>query len=538
MVKATSRRTTIARQRQKLLTMAQVPFALLAAIGILALHASYQEVVDSVATVAWASTVVIFSAAVLFIPWERLPRGLIVIVPLFDVVVVAVLKGPVFGPSDAATFLVIFPVLWIGYALPVAVASAASFTAGLAVSAVPWLGGDQFPNSGPDWFSLLALPFMTLGLGSVISFATSRRVESGQEWQTIPDQILATQAEAERTQATLYTFAEAVGAAAVIFDAEGRVLFRNSAAVTLDDLVHTGSTDDRTRFLYREDGVTAVEAHDESIVARLTAANMPKTTYWVGPPDDRRAVSVSSRTISLPGGQPAGTMVIANDVTDLVNAVSARDQFLTLMSHELNTPLTNIIGYAELIDGEDQGVHEEITVIRRNAARLQRLITNLLVVGRGGASITKELTDVSSLLGQTVLAFDSRAASSGLTLSYEAPDSLIADVSPSQLSEILGNVLANAFNATPAGGTICVTLTAEEDALELTVEDDGRGIAEKDLSRLFEAFYRTEAASRLQQQGAGTGLFIAEKYASAHGGAISIRSTLGQGTIVSVTIPR
>ena len=538
MPKATSGPTTIARQRQKLLTMAQVPFALLAAIGILALHASYQEVVDSVATVAWASIVVVFSAAVLYTPWERLPRGLIVIVPLFDVVVVAVLKGPVFGPSDAATFLVIFPVLWIGYALPVAVASAASFTAGLAVSAVPWLGGEQFPNSGPDWFSLLALPFMTLGLGSVISFATSRRVESGQEWQTIPDQILATQAEAERTQATLYAFAEAVEAAAVIFDADGRVLFRNSAAAGLDDLVHTASADDRPGFLFREDGVTAVEAHDALIVARLTAANMPKTTYWVGPPSDRRAVSVSSRTISLPAGQPAGTMVIANDVTDLVTAVSARDEFLTLMSHELNTPLTNIIGYAELIDGEEHGVQEELAVITRNAARLQRLITNLLVVGRGGANITKESTDVSSLLGHTVRAFESRAASSGLTLHYEAPASLIADVSPSQLSEILGNVLANACNATPAGGTISVTLKAEEDALELTVEDDGRGIAEKDLSRLFEAFYRTEAATRLQQQGAGTGLFIAEKYAAAHGGAISIRSTLGQGTIVSVTIPR
>ena len=538
MPKDTSGPTTVARQRQKLLTMAQVPFALLAAIGILALHASYQEVVDSVATVAWASIVVVFSAAVLYTPWERLPRGLIVIVPLFDVVVVAVLKGPVFGPSDAATFLVIFPVLWIGYALPVAVASAASFTAGLAVSAVPWLGGEQFPNSGPDWFSLLALPFMTLGLGSVISFATSRRVESGQEWQTIPDQILATQAEAERTQATLYAFAEAVEAAAVIFDADGRVLFRNSAAAGLDDLVHTASADDRPGFLFREDGVTVVEAHDALIVARLTAANMPKTTYWVGPPSDRRAVSVSSRTISLPAGQPAGTMVIANDVTDLVTAVSARDEFLTLMSHELNTPLTNIIGYAELIDGEEHGVQEEIAVITRNAARLQRLITNLLVVCRGGANITKESTDVSSLLGHTVRAFESRAASSGLTLHYEAPASLLADVSPSQLSEILGNVLANACNATPAGGTISVTLRAEEDALELTVEDDGRGIAEKDLSRLFEAFYRTEAASRLQQQGAGTGLFIAEKYASAHGGAISIRSTLGQGTIVSVTIPR
>jgi len=538
MPKATSGPTTIARQRQKLLTMAQVPFALLAAIGILALHASYQEVVDSVATVAWASIVVVFSAAVLYTPWERLPRGLIVIVPLFDVVVVAVLKGPVFGPSDAATFLVIFPVLWIGYALPVAVASAASFTAGLAVSAVPWLGGEQFPNSGPDWFSLLALPFMTLGLGSVISFATSRRVESGQEWQTIPDQILATQAEAERTQATLYAFAEAVEAAAVIFDADGRVLFRNSAAAGLDDLVHTASADDRPGFLFREDGVTAVEAHDALIVARLTAANMPKTTYWVGPPSDRRAVSVSSRTISLPAGQPAGTMVIANDVTDLVTAVSARDEFLTLMSHELNTPLTNIIGYAELIDGEEHGVQEELAVITRNAARLQRLITNLLVVGRGGANITKESTDVSSLLGHTVRAFESRAASSGLTLHYEAPASLLADVSPSQLSEILGNVLANACNATPAGGTISVTLRAEEGALELTVEDDGRGIAEKDLSRLFEAFYRTEAATRLQQQGAGTGLFIAEKYAAAHGGAMSIRSTLGQGTIVSVTIPR
>ena len=538
MPKDTSGPTTVARQRQKLLTMAQVPFALLAAIGILALHASYQEVVDSVATVAWASIVVVFSAAVLYTPWERLPRGLIVIVPLFDVVVVAVLKGPVFGPSDAATFLVIFPVLWIGYALPVAVASAASFTAGLAVSAVPWLGGEQFPNSGPDWFSLLALPFMTLGLGSVISFATSRRVESGQEWQTIPDQILATQAEAERTQATLYAFAEAVEAAAVIFDADGRVLFRNSAAAGLDDLVHTASADDRPGFLFREDGVTAVEAHDALIVARLTAANMPKTTYWVGPPSDRRAVSVSSRTISLPAGQPAGTMVIANDVTDLVTAVSARDEFLTLMSHELNTPLTNIIGYAELIDGEEHGVQEELAVITRNAARLQRLITNLLVVGRGGANITKESTDVSSLLGHTVRAFESRAASSGLTLHYEAPASLLADVSPSQLSEILGNVLANACNATPAGGTISVTLRAEDDALELTVEDDGRGIAEKDLSRLFEAFYRTEAATRLQQQGAGTGLFIAEKYAAAHGGAISIRSTLGQGTIVSVTIPR
>jgi signal transduction histidine kinase len=223
-----------------------------------------------------------------------------------------------------------------------------------------------------------------------------------------------------------------------------------------------------------------------------------------------------------------------------------RDDFVAAVSHELRTPLTSILGYLELIAEDDTAADRPdqeayLAVVKRNADRLLRLVSDLLLVSEvENRTLTLELheVDLAGLATECVEAAKPAADARQirLTLSNDNPGPLEGD--PIRLAQMMDNLLSNAIKFTPTGGRIHVGTTVLGDEAIFEVSDSGAGISTADQEQLFDPFFRTRAAAAAATQGTGLGLTITKAIVDAHGGSIAIRSAVGIGTTFHVRLPR
>jgi signal transduction histidine kinase len=220
-----------------------------------------------------------------------------------------------------------------------------------------------------------------------------------------------------------------------------------------------------------------------------------------------------------------------------------KDEFVALISHDLRTPLTSILGYLELTL-EDEGlkaVHRGyLDVVDRNAKRLLRLVSDLLFVARleaGQLELQQGELDLAAVARQSVAEAGPRAAASGITLTCETEPVPAMTADKGRIFQLLDNLVSNAIKFTPDGGDVRVSVTPSGDAVRLEVTDTGMGIPSDEQRHLFERFFRSSAASERQIQGTGLGLYIARAIVEAHGGEISFESEPGRGTAFRIEMP-
>ena len=219
-----------------------------------------------------------------------------------------------------------------------------------------------------------------------------------------------------------------------------------------------------------------------------------------------------------------------------------KDEFLTLVSHELRTPLTAIRGYLELLNGLDDAdpaaVRRMVEVIGRNAERLAALIDNLLTTAQlaGGVDLQRADVDVAVLVQRLGRQFRGIAAERGLSCEVHASGPILISADQRLLTQALDHLLFNALKATSPGGL--VRLSAEVGSrVVIEVSDTGVGIDPAEQLRLFDAFYRTEAARIAETQGAGLGLAIVKAIIVAHHGDIEVVSSAGKGSTFRISLP-
>ncbi len=256
---------------------------------------------------------------------------------------------------------------------------------------------------------------------------------------------------------------------------------------------------------------------------------------------DGRTVLVTSQP--LPAGR-GGAVLVLHDITGLKRLEAVRRDFVANVSHELKTPLTVIRGYAETLLAGDapaataQGFLEKVLA---NARRMQQLVDDLLDLSRieSGAWAPKpERVPLRPVAEEVWTTLKSRAEAAGLTLALElgaGADAAWAD--PRALRQVLANVLDNAVRYSPGGGTITVRCSAKGDGLTLEVTDPGLGIPGEHLPRIFERFYRVDAARSRELGGTGLGLAIVKHLVEAHGGTVEAASALGAGTTIRIILP-
>jgi len=230
------------------------------------------------------------------------------------------------------------------------------------------------------------------------------------------------------------------------------------------------------------------------------------------------------------------------------DASRSKSEFLAHMSHELRTPLNAIIGFSETMSLgvfgqiEQPKYREYVANIHDSGKHLLSIINDILDISRiesGKGELSEEIVDVYALIQDCMRMIEGRAVDVGHTLTVETPPvlpGLWAD--KRMLKQILINLLGNAVKFTPDGGEITLyARMTNEDALGLSVRDNGPGIPERDLARVLTPFDRGDAHTRNSAQGSGLGLPLSKMLMEMHGGTLDLKSAVGQGTRVTVAFP-
>jgi two-component system, OmpR family, phosphate regulon sensor histidine kinase PhoR len=249
-----------------------------------------------------------------------------------------------------------------------------------------------------------------------------------------------------------------------------------------------------------------------------------------------RSFAVTAAPVQATGVKSA--VLVLHDITELRRLERVRRDFVANVSHEFKTPLTAIQGFAETLLGgalDDTANRAHfVEIIRDHARRLARLTDDLLKLSRieaGRLELELRPVRVSALVNGCVETARLKAEAKGLRIHVQLPDGLPpVRADGAQLGEVLQNLLDNATQYTPSGGQINVAATSNGDGVTFTVADTGIGIPESDLERIFERFYRVDAARSREAGGTGLGLAITRHIVDAHGGRIWVESAVGQGS--------
>jgi signal transduction histidine kinase len=236
---------------------------------------------------------------------------------------------------------------------------------------------------------------------------------------------------------------------------------------------------------------------------------------------------------------------VANERLKALDA--AKDEFISMASHQLRTPLTAVKGYLSMVlEGDAGDINKnQKDLIKRSFNGTQRmvyLIADLLNVSRlqtGKFVIENKLTNLPEVVSTEVNQLKDTAEARHLTLTYKKPTNfprLMLD--ETKVRQVIMNFLDNAIYYTPVGGKIVTSLEATDKDITYTVTDTGIGVPKEDQHRLFAKFYRTDNARKTRPDGTGLGLFMAKKVITAQGGDIIFRSTEGQGSTFGFTFPR
>jgi signal transduction histidine kinase len=225
----------------------------------------------------------------------------------------------------------------------------------------------------------------------------------------------------------------------------------------------------------------------------------------------------------------------------------AKDEFISMASHQLRTPLTSIKGYLSMVLEGDAGAVPEaqksmLTTAYTSAQRMVYLIADLLNVSRlqtGKFVIEPTDVDLRTVIASELDQLRETIAAKGLMVEYASPaDFPIVPLDETKIRQVVMNFIDNALYYTPSGGVVRVELADKPKSIEFLVVDNGIGVPKADQHKLFAKFYRAGNAQRARPDGTGLGLFMAQKVIVASGGAIIFKSSEGKGSTFGFTFPK
>lgn len=241
---------------------------------------------------------------------------------------------------------------------------------------------------------------------------------------------------------------------------------------------------------------------------------------------------------------PMGVIMMVKNITENVKLDNLRKEFVANVSHELKTPLTSIKGYSETIMNGDLTFQEILRfskVINQEANRMDRLVSDLLQLSRFDykrVTWKKTMFSLDQLAKSVCEKMKYTAEEKRHTLEFNvtiAPPNVYAD--KDSIEQVIMNIISNSIKYTPEGGEIKVYLGVVNESAYIKVIDNGIGIPENDLQRIFERFYRVDKARSRKMGGTGLGLSIVKEIMDGNNGTIDIKSTVNVGTEVIITLP-
>jgi two-component system phosphate regulon sensor histidine kinase PhoR len=276
----------------------------------------------------------------------------------------------------------------------------------------------------------------------------------------------------------------------------------------------------------------------------------PDFVDYLNNPGDRQAVDIPSPAGGetwlscrlIPYG-PDQTLLLIRDVSQRVKIEKVRRDFVANASHELRSPLTVIMGYLDALAEDDRipdSWKQPITVMQGQSLRMRRLVEDLLQLSKleSGQSVPKDrVVDVAAMIAaarKEALALPEHPDT--IEIELQSPANLLGE--ETELQSVVSNLVANAVRYTPPEGEITIRWTVDADGGHLAVRDTGIGIAEEDIPRVTERFYRADGGRARQRGGTGLGLAIVKYALRRHDAELEIQSQLGQGSTFVCHFPR
>jgi len=271
------------------------------------------------------------------------------------------------------------------------------------------------------------------------------------------------------------------------------------------------------------------------------------TLYVEGDLVKRTGEIVSVGITYAPAISSEGTLlsIVANlrDITKFREADELKNTFISIISHELRTPVALIKGYVGTLRREDARwdpavVEDSLAVIEEEADRLTQLIDDLLDASRlqaGVLSLSRSEVALGVLAQRLVDRFTTQSEHHSFEVEFPQQFPLVY-VDEIRITQVLSNLLSNAVNYSPKGGKVTVSGEVREDEVIVCVQDEGRGIALDDVPRIFDLFYRSDDVSQ-NSKGAGLGLYLARAVVSAHGGRIWVDEQTPKGARICFSLP-
>jgi signal transduction histidine kinase len=475
-------------------------------------------------------------AACVAVPWEKLPPGASTVIPVLDCLAVGFTRHAGGANFNVLSLMLVFPVIWLSVGrqrTKVVLAVLATVLSTTVPSAV--LGSE--PGQG----SMIRTIFLPLVMSAI---AVSAHIVSGTlRRQRVAllrkDRSLAeTLTESLDRQRLLDAVLGAVGVGVWVVDRDGNNVLTNHSIRTDPILVRLARANPRTTVLLG-DRATPLES-GMLPVARVTRGDtFTDELLWAGDGKEQRAYSVSAHVIRSQDGVGSGGVITFVDVTALITALAAKDDFVGTVSHELRTPLTSILGYLELVLEEPgvEGIESELRVVHRNATHLLGLVNDLIAVASERVDLSLQEADFAGLLADVVRSTLPQAAARGLELVLETEEPLTARMDPARIRQVLGNLLSNAIKYSPDGGRI--TARAHRTGAELfcSITDPGIGMSLEDQEQAFAKFFRSARSRQTAIPGAGLGLPISKTIIEGHGGTLNLTSAPGAGTTATFVLP-
>jgi two-component system phosphate regulon sensor histidine kinase PhoR len=355
----------------------------------------------------------------------------------------------------------------------------------------------------------------------------------------IRDNINELRSEKEKFDSILRCMVEGL----VVIDPKGKVLLINEQARTMfavtDEQIRDGSFLEISR---------SPAMH--GLLREVLAFDFSKNTYSKRISlEDGRWFRVNAVSLRNGTERPSGSILVLHDITEIQRLETVRSDFVANVSHELRTPLTAIRGYVETLlhnpPSDPQDSKQFLTIIARHSERLSRLTEDLLTLSdleSGARKLTFKPVEAGQLVQRVLEVFWDRAAKKNVGLSYSLPPDLPVILGDyDRLQQLFINLVDNAVKYTSPGGSVTITGrhidSGAHAEVEIAVTDTGAGIAEKDLPRLTERFYRVDKARSRELGGTGLGLAIVKHIVQAHAGELKIESVLNKGTTVRVFLP-
>lgn len=482
-----------------------------------------------------AGVVLVVAAAVasLAVPWSRIPPSWVATVPLTDIVAIGLMRA---SDIPGVGLLWAFPAMWLS-----TLGRVWFLVACVGTTAAYWIALAFAPSFELTW-AVIVLPAVVIAI-SASTYNATRRYEAQRSLLDKQNlRLSAALRHASRQEQLLTEVLDTVDFGVLRVSADGEITFVNDALGKFQQRIPGFGRLDATQEIFAADGETPLAPDERPLARILRGEAFSDLVVWFPVSDSRRAaISLTARRMKDADGKDAGIVLVARDVTEERTALKARDSLVSSVSHELRTPLTSIIGYLELVlDHEDlpPAIARQIDVAYRNSERLLGIVSGILAASTSSRmSVEVTLSPREADLADVV-----RAAASDLgpvarerAIRIDTSDlhPTPAFIDAARIRQVADNLLSNAIKFNRDGGTITVGSSTDGRHSWFLVRDSGIGLSTEDQERVFERFFRAESGV----PGTGLGLAISREIVRAHGGDVTVSSTLGLGTTFMVRLP-